>query len=572
MSRLSFSTMLCRINEIGDSSPDPDKSFRDLLSPTASRWGETKIGSRKMTKRKLLGRILAYTNMPTANASISGDSQQSSFVKWLMSECTSTEKSSRSQLAPCQDNGTDFVASCIEDKFINTEFTSFGDEANVLLNDIYLSTDKRSGSQPSPSVCITQDFIRSCIDNECYDVLEKSFQLRELELIKGSTGDTSTASVMLDLFSSFQDNDCFLRLLLKWIPLLLDSTKDMKTLFAVEAFPLNISLKIVCRCAMQWPIEVISKCQAWIVAQRATQLWKSPAPLKLAIRFLALSSHNMVSVQHFEHVVELSLDCVEFDAQESLSALNAHPDWLICILHIAEQGPPFLNLAIGHLLDRIDAKPHIAKVYSAVLMQLYTLHPSMTTLIEARLKTALLQGAVDHTSAWMNCRCPLDNEIKALLSNLSKAPNNSLLQATVQLCNNHPLLLLRHLNVIKEGLVRDGSGCDNSGEPLMKRGRIHGKPPGLIADISGRPVKVYIIQWGYSFNEQVWTCMMDLLLSVPAEILTKVGVQLGLSETMSVLKTLLDVQVEELNAENNIIQLRAKFNRLSSSLMSLNWT
>jgi hypothetical protein len=143
-------------------------------------------------------------------------------------------------------------------------------------------------------------------------------------------------------------------------------------------------------------------------------------------------------------------------------------------------------------------------------------------------------------------------------------------QSIIQIANQHPLLLMRHLNVIRQGLIDDGSGLDSHGQPLIKRGRIQGNIPEAIAEIDGRMIKVTIVQWGYSFNEPVWSSMLDLLLSIPSEVLFKVGVDSGLQDIMDVYSRLFVVHTSELKSETNIIQLRGKFNRLLSSFETYN--
>ncbi|KAL7535980.1 hypothetical protein ACHAXR_006845, partial [Thalassiosira sp. AJA248-18] len=61
LQKLSFYTMLSRLDQLVDSSTDSGLTFKELISPSAvSEWGLTGIGSRSTIKRKLYGRILAY--------------------------------------------------------------------------------------------------------------------------------------------------------------------------------------------------------------------------------------------------------------------------------------------------------------------------------------------------------------------------------------------------------------------------------------------------------------------------------------------------------------------------------
>lgn len=599
LTKLSFATMLRRINKIGDSSDDMNKAFSELLSPAAiAQWGMVNIGNRRIIKKKLLGRILAYTRSSNENQTCETpdemeDFRSSPFVLWLMAECTSSKQVS-------QNDGTNFVELCGFDKdnkqvehddhqdFLTFSFTNSNDK----LWSHEMACDVLNQVCPYSDLCqsdiISENFIRMCIRNEKYDVLEESLKSKDRVLTRKSTRDDSTAMAMLTLYSSFSDDKCFVRLFLKWIPVILCACEDRciwPTLFVdlVQKYslPYNICLSIISCCSIQWPSEKILNGCRWIVelAQKATQEVRTA---KLALRFLVLSTeHNF----HFESgdagcLLDLSLKCIQPENQDSGGrhfqqsnpALERHvfPDWMAFIVFIADRSPTFLNLAISRMLECITAKSWCSQACQAVILRLYTLHPSTARLSDTRLKSSLLQSSRDNSAAWLHYKCPLDKQIKAMVSNLVRSPHKNMLQDTIQVSCQHPLLLMRHLNTIKRGLELDGSGHDISGQPLMKRGRIQSRPQELAAVVEGRPVKVSVVHWGYSFNEPVWIGVLDLLFSIPAEVLFKVGVELGLLEIMSLYSKLFDAHINDLSAENNIIQLRGKFDRLSLSFINCN--
>lgn len=573
--------MLRRIDEIGQSSVDTNKAFRGLLSSAAiSQWGITKIGNRHLIKKKLLGRILAYTRTDEETH----HTLQSSFVSWLMTECASAEKTKESAPAPSHKDGTSFVKRFgLKDADVN--YTPFADSDGVSWSGEVMSTNANVHFDPSPTACITMEFIQACIRNEKYDVLEKSLNNINESLLAGND---STILVMLKLYPSLKDDKSFVRILLKWIPVLLRTCEDSyiwHTIFVdvvgKYSMPYNDCLTIINCCAMQWPHESILNGQKWIAAQKAAQVRAGHLSMKLALRFLMLSFERPVNMKLSEDnmgcLIDLSLECFELENQESrklqlrpsnpIFERNVLPDWLAFLVSIAAPNP---DLIISQILDRIGEKPQLMSAYQAVILRLYTLHPFTATLTETRLKTALLEGTRGNSKTWLDCRCPLDKQIKAMVSNLVTLPHKNVLHAAIQLAGQHPLLFMRHLDTIREGLVRDGSGRDSSGQPLMKRGRIQGKTPELVAAIEGRAVKVSVVHWGYSFSEPVWSCVLDLLLSIPAEVLFGVGVELGLPEVIYTYSKLFGVHINELCEEANISQLHAKFNRLASSFMNCN--
>jgi hypothetical protein len=531
------------------------------------------------------------------------DMRHTPFVSWLLTECKSLDKPKKThaERLTCRKNTTSFSA---EDINAEIEFASL-DTGDV--DTPAWSTDSSLEVTAEVSFCrtefITEDFLRSCIVNERHILLEESLELKERSFITNSQyDDNSTAKMLLEIYSTFQDDDRFVRILLKWVPRLLQIGRGNDTWHIIfvdvlekskYALKFETCVALVSSCAMQWPHEYILECQRWVVSQQERCCrWDSHLSLKLVLRFLVLSSEQK-SVNTFDYnrtlswrfhyvqspdcakcIVDLSLTCLSLDDQRStqrqvcsINSRNVLPDWLVLILIVAKAGKAYLDLTTELILNRTDESPG---VFSALLLRLYTLYPSLTNLSKNRLRTSLLRGAREHMTSWLQWRCPLDSQIKAMISYISKSPHKPLVQSIIQIANQHPLLLMRHLNVIRQGLIDDGSGLDSHGQPLIKRGRIQGNIPEAIAEIDGRMIKVTIVQWGYSFNEPVWSSMLDLLLSIPSEVLFKVGVDSGLQDIMDVYSRLFVVHTSELKSETNIIQLRGKFNRLLSSFETYN--
>jgi hypothetical protein len=578
MSELSFSTMLGRINKMGCLSAEPKKVFQDLLSPAAiAQWGFAKIGSKRVIKRKLLGRILAYTRTNQKNMSSDiAAAAHSPFVTWLMSECATSKSSKKSHLKFCGDrHGIDFVKSWIGAENSDAiEYPSL--EGDAVSASHWSSNHSIDQVLLDPRDDITEEYIASCVENEQHDELEESLRLRERANRNQCDHDTiSTARRMLGMNSKFEEDERFVRILIKWIPRLLQISNDdlaYQTLFIdlLESSVQQVTfMSIVSNCAMQWPLQQIQECQRWIIEYQSKSSWKNHRSMNLVLRFLVLSSEYHVPLDDAGQLIELSLNCNNQDSVTSMhhhNSRNTLPDWLALLLSVAKEGPSYLDMTVSRTLDRVDHEPNL----STVILRLYTLYPRVISLTDKRLKSILLQCSRDHSEAWLSYSCPLDGQIKAMITNLSSSPHKSLLQSTIQIANQHPLLLIRHLDAVKEGLINDGSGLDSNRRPLMKRGRIQGKPPSLIALINGRHVNVSVVHWGYSFSEPVWSCMLDLLLSIPVEVLFKVGVAMGLPDIMNVYSKLFTIHVSELSEESNIIQLRLKFNRLLSSFKNCN--
>ena len=412
ISQLSFSTMLNRLNEIGGSGSSPDqKTFGELLSPTAtSAWGLPRIGTRRILKRRLLGRILAYMRIsrkdPSSNDDeASLDMRHTPFVSWLFTECKSLDKPKKThaESSTCRKNTTSFST---EDINAEIEFASL-DTGDV--DAPAWSTDSSLEVTADVSFCrtefITEDFLRSCIVNERHILLEESLELMERSFITNSQyDDNSTAKILLEIYSTFQDDGRFVRILLKWVPRLLQIGRGNDTWHIIfvdvlekskYALKFETCVALVSSCAMQWPHEYILECQRWVVSQQERCCrWDSHLSLKLVLRFLVLSSEQK-SVNTFDYnktlswrfhyvqspdcakcIVDLSLTCLSLDDQKStqrqvcsINSRNVLPDWLVLILIVAKAGKAYLDLTTELILNRTDESPG---VFSALLLRLYT--------------------------------------------------------------------------------------------------------------------------------------------------------------------------------------------------------
>eukprot|EP00569_Conticribra_weissflogii_P012409 CAMPEP_0171388878 /NCGR_PEP_ID=MMETSP0879-20121228/40733_1 /TAXON_ID=67004 /ORGANISM="Thalassiosira weissflogii, Strain CCMP1336" /LENGTH=221 /DNA_ID=CAMNT_0011901237 /DNA_START=1050 /DNA_END=1711 /DNA_ORIENTATION=+ len=192
------------------------------------------------------------------------------------------------------------------------------------------------------------------------------------------------------------------------------------------------------------------------------------------------------------------------------------------------------------------------------------------TLGESRLRHALLEASYDYHRPWLEWRCPLDGQVSEMLCNITTSPHQRLCQSTIDIAKHHPLILIRQLSLLKKRLIEDGSGVDSENKSLIKRGRIQGRQfeGDTIARVGSRDVKVSIILWGYSFSEPVWTSVLDVLMSLPAEVAFTCGWKAGLNEVLEVYLKLLYTHIKILHMESNIERICEKFTILLSSFAS----
>lgn len=609
MPKPSFYTMLRRLGHMGDSSSDSAKLFEELLSPSAvSQWGLPGIGSRRSIKRKLYGRIMAYTRIHAT--STEGESEQlsvanNSFVSWLSAE-TSRYDGMKKTLTKDQASiaiVSDMISSIPRDPMLaesgecedlmEEEHEDQGWPSNKSMS---LPTDV---SMPTDGA-LTPDFIHSCVDGDQYNVLEDMLGMIAAKSVisKNSEQKIGAAKILLESSASFRDDPSFIRILLKWVPLLGQDEGDEHLWQLIFLDHLKLSknrcqpMHLVCGCALHWADEHISACQAWILSQQAdSSLWESIHSLELVLRFFVLASEQR-SIDCFQvdsnsgfhaqegatslvnlalHYARVKDNSTTLNHSRGMKQLAEIDDWMTLVVLI---GRSHQALVVKHILEEKDKSPASTYDLLAALMRLYLMFPLSMSLSDPKLRNALLQAS-EQVSWWHDWRCPLDDQITDMLSNLTKSPHQRLVQSVSDIAKQHPLLFVRHLKFLSYKLLEDGTGRDNNQQRLMKRGRSFGKNPlgdPAVAQIGDRIMRVTIVQWGFSFNEPVWSSVIDLLLALPVEVVYSSAscAKMGLLDILSAYLRLFSVQTVDLQSEGNIVALREKFKMLLQSFEKCN--
>eukprot|EP00581_Thalassiosira_minuscula_P003929 CAMPEP_0183747604 /NCGR_PEP_ID=MMETSP0737-20130205/67347_1 /TAXON_ID=385413 /ORGANISM="Thalassiosira miniscula, Strain CCMP1093" /LENGTH=2129 /DNA_ID=CAMNT_0025983317 /DNA_START=37 /DNA_END=6424 /DNA_ORIENTATION=+ len=615
MPSTSFYTMLSRLDRMGESSTDSGKTYEEIISPAAvSEWGLPGIGSRRIIKRKLYGRILAYLrvhgNHKPERRTHTLNTSKSSFLSWLSAENNCPEKTKRTN-PDIQATTSVFnnAISCMTD---SDDFDDMMDkqEGGKGLAEIWLRADSKNVTTDKSHAVeetLSGDFVTSCVENDHCNLLEEALDLIVTKsLYSKEVKGIAAAKTILGLYNSCRRNQGFVRILVKWVPVLTQERGDndlWKLIFieqdeeVVDWFHLK---SLVCECVMKWSDEHIAACQEWIVSQQTkSNPWTNVSSLGLVLRFLVVSSEQM-SIHCFDFddnahlqfhcaqteecavsLIKLSLYYVDLDGSgvntngskredESRVLLkrNSLPDWLTLVLLIAKSHQ---GLVTRLILEKMEGKKHALLLYS-VLLRLYLMSPLKMNLSDSKLRNALLEASNDNSPSWLYWRCPLDSQLSEMLSNLTKSPHQRLVQSATDIAKQHPLIFVRHLSTICQKLVKDGSGRDSDKHRLMKRGRIFGKHPSgdAVAKIGNHTVKVTIVLWGYSFNEPVWTSVLDVLVALPLEVIFKCGAGIGLTEILEIYLKLFGVQTLDLNSESNIVRIREKFMNLTDLIRKCN--
>ena len=571
LSDTSFRTMLQRLDNMAD---DTGKVFNELISPTAVlEWGLIGIEKRRVIKQRLFGRLCAYTRIHTT-----ANTANSRFLSWLSSEADSSSPSTKS----ITKNQARFSS------ILDSLKSSFDDasDSDEDPKTVLAEEDEKSISQPLfPPTDITQAFINQCVEKDQWNVLVESLDLIAAKSMFSKDTSTSilVAKQLLDSLKSFHENSSFVSILLKWVPHLTQDQGDeiLWQLIFKENTEQERShlLTLIQQCACKWSDEHVSACQAWIFSEQSR--WKTVDSLSLVLRFLVLSSdqskmdddvdiqayfsYNEKSATSITHLALQGAITENTNSNGSSAAEDDIPDWLALILLMAKSHQELVTRLI---LEKVDETKPIPGL-SSVLLRLYILHPLKMSLSDSKLRNTLLQSSTDNLPLWLEWTCPLDEQVHEMIANLIKSPHQRLVQSVTDIARQHPLIFVRHLHLISQKLMLDGTGRDEDDQSLMQKGRIFGKNPSepdtLVAQIGEVQMKVSIVMWGYSFNEYAWTSILDILLALPNEVIFSCGIKLGLSEVLEAFLRLFDVQMIELQSDKNISGLLDKFNKIVQS-------
>ena len=87
----------------------------------------------------------------------------------------------------------------------------------------------------------------------------------------------------------------------------------------------------------------------------------------------------------------------------------------------------------------------------------------------------------------------------------------------------------------------------------------------------GVDVNVTVRHWGFSYSEPLWSALLDVVTSIPNELLFGTGLQLGVLDFFATYLKLLSVQLQLLSADKSkrlvekLLEVFAAFQRANSS-------
>jgi hypothetical protein len=164
-----------------------------------------------------------------------------------------------------------------------------------------------------------------------------------------------------------------------------------------------------------------------------------------------------------------------------------------------------------------------------------------------------------------------DDRINDMLYSVANGELKSMKQLA-DLSRKQPLLILRKLPEMSKILLDDAT-IDISSD---QKGVIIGQNPAGKRDVmfQGKMLKVVVQHWGYSYTEMLWVSMLEVLSSMPLEVLFTCGVKVGLLDLLTIYVELISVQNQLLSA-NKTARLKTKLSGAFTAFKQSNvgaWT
>lgn len=612
--------MLDRLGRLGDAAGDKGALYGNLMSSSGlSEWDIGRIGLRRASARKLLGRLSAYLRIHGFCIGSEGTVLSTTFLSWLTEEClptiTRSAKTKNHKNAKTAVTGsfrlTVTSASVLLSSLENDIPLEMG-QAEIDLADADLDQFQHLEKLPTSIVAdyngqdlnTARSSINSCLKTGQFMVLN---ELLELLLAKAerncpeaeSNGNAELVDVSVEIleyvYSLEQPTRRAADTILTWIPRLSSASGSpafWKLVFgrAKEPSYVTMSGRLLTRCMQSWSTLHINQCIDWIIGiDHSTS--KDFDYKGIAIFLSECSGQPSSQIEMFadlqwsDSVWANSKEFVSKGALIAFRSLNAipiqvairrfsFPPGFILIFLLSRCGKKHLRSICDMILEELsetNAERPEKQVFKVLLLRLYFNFPQWMDLGTSESRNALMLASESFSGCWTNWHSSFDNRIDDLLQSVCNGEMKSVKQL-VDLSRKQPLLIIRKLPIIS-AILGDDARTDSL---LNRKGSIVAENLSGKRDVKfhGKMSKIKILHWGYSYTEQTWVSFLDILSSMSPEVLFTCGVKAGLLELLTVYVQLVSVQLELLSADKTI-RLKTKLMGAFTAFKQINagsWT
>lgn len=617
--------MIDRLGQLGDKARDIDKTYNQLLVPSAtSEWDIGRLGRRREVSRKLLGRLSAYARMYQLS-DLSGDEKVSfTFLEWLSSLCQGTEKPRRfkakrdkTTLPPMLSNieNCEHMLESVTEEPVEASQKSATTELDGNVSDMTRFLERRGASPQNQASTTDLDelssFLETAFANDQVQLLEAWLQENfgkppmrtgaqkdfHSPVAEGADG-ADISYLLLRSFSKVERKTEGLgTTIVKWVPWLSagSGSPDLWVILLSDGQkPSFLWSNLISRCCQTWSHDHIVACRNWILSQPD----ESTFDLSKAVRLLIQSSSwGSIHVEAFvdaplskkdrawgfsedsvRKVVRIAIDSLIASSDEKamthFQSRNDTPEGLILLLLLSRLGRKQVQLVSQALVEKMNGVGTEDRcVLLACILRLYAYFPNHMNLGVAVLRSALKEAVEQYSQDWLSWRSPLDDYFEDLIQTITyQSTPNRIALALAEGSKKHPLLVLRKLErieaILEEDATTHAATLDNE-----KRGVIFGHSLASPAEgtIGSGTIRVTIRHWGFNFTEVVWTSFLDAISSVPKEVLFGCGLNMGLDSFLGVYLRLMSVQTQ-LRTSDRLSRLKGKLSEFFTSFKTSNKT
>lgn len=349
-------------------------------------------------------------------------------------------------------------------------------------------------------------------------------------------------------------------LIATWVPRLSQQVGNpelWRLLFSVHDGDRDSLQEVVSSCTLTWSRSHKQACSAWALEQakmddpseanmdwgRLTLYFASMSEQPLTCSTLAETKTNSCG---WATSKELVLQLTRIGVLGLRRGVSFEPDdWppsFALVFSLAQHGKNQLRAVCEGVLQGIGHKEASCDLLRLCLLRLYLVFPQWMDIGSASTRTALISAAGKYADNWTAWQPSLEGKIQDHISALHKG-EAKVVKVLTKLSRKHPLLILRELPEIARLLKQDAT---MNVENLERKGIITGTNMNGQRNVRfhRKTVKFSVCHWGYSFLEPLWIVWLDILSSIPKEVLFTLGLEVGLKDVLGVYLQLLSVQLQ----------------------------
>lgn len=566
--RASLLTMIDRLGRLGQRAADMTNTYLDLLAPSASsHWDIGRIGARRQISRKLLGRLTSYMTLHGIGLSEDSTEVSTVFFKWLsetLAEDTNStkgkdNKSKHVQPHPHSISLLKTVASELDDSLVCDKIQPFclPEKCSHWIEPKY----SKSVPKKAEGLALAFGNISKRIGQGDDSSVEAMLHLL-LQDENQSNRCEAAATLVSCMYKQENPKEGALALLLRWVPELTKSKgspKLWKEVFSKSASE-KVASNLIVKCIEEWASSHKSYCLEWICKEikvdddavhtaNVARFLINVIPVTFgSFIHMAPGSSRNLDILAIEGITRIAMACLKNSSSYRDHRALLGYDLVLWVSGLGKSR--FQSISARIILEIGSGNDHkLNSAFSAVLLRLYLKHPSWLDLSSERTRQLLMKASALFEEEFVSWNSMLDDQIDQCIESISRGQFRTVKNLS-DMARKHPLIVLRKAKIIASVLELDALKTKRDDDI---RGVVHGEGIDGSREVQfmSKTMNLTVRHWGFSYTEPVWAAFLDVLTSVPQEVLFGCGFRMGLIDFLTPYLKLLSVQLQLLNKERS---------------------